>query len=116
MEDYTQGIPPVRTMPTAPVQPSTNRTAKITISILLVLALLGGAFAIYWFFYRAEPMPDQQKFDILEALKESSTNDFTPEQKEQALTNLEAQSNASNPGVAAMSEEEKMEILNSLGQ
>lgn len=119
MEDYTQGIPPVRTMPTAPQEPVIHggrkrRTILITFS---VLTLLAGGFVAYWFFFRdTDTTTDQQKLDILEALKESSTNDFTPEQKEQVLTNLEAQSQASNPGVASMTEEEKMDILNSLGQ
>lgn len=117
MEDYTQGIPSVRTMPTALVTTANVHKRKTIIIVLIILVLLAGGFAAYWFFFRdTDKTTDQQKFAILEALKDSSINDFTPEQKEQALAGLEAQSNASNPGASSMTDEEKMDILNSLGQ
>ncbi len=112
MEPYTQGIPPIRTMPVAPE--ATHRKKKILIAVLAIFALLDG-LAIYWFYFKPAGITEQDKLAILEQLKQSSTIDFTPAAKDQILTNLSTQSQQQNPTAANMSDEQKLQLLNQVG-
>jgi hypothetical protein len=112
MEPYTQGIPPIRTMPSAPI--ATHRKKKILI-IAIIVAILLGAFAAYWFYFRDTSITEQDKLTILDQLKQSSTIDFTPHAKDQILSDLSSQSQSENPAAANLSEDQKLNILNSVG-
>ncbi|MCU0660078.1 MAG: hypothetical protein MUD00_00465 [Candidatus Pacebacteria bacterium] len=98
------------------VVPEKKRTIKVFIIILCILMLLIAGFALYWFYLRDTEVTEQDKLDILESLKQSSTIDFTPEAKDAILNGLSAQSQIQSSGSTQVSEEEKLRILNSLGQ
>jgi flagellar basal body-associated protein FliL len=116
MEPNTaQGIPPIRTMPQAPALAPRNRRKKTIIILVSIFLLLDVALAVYWFYFRDTALTEQDKLTILEELKQSSTIDFTPEAKDQIMTNLTSESQTQNPTAANMSDEEKLAIVNSLG-
>ncbi len=111
MEENMQTIPPVYTMPTPPAPLPSNRRKKSFIIFLIIALLLGGAFAAYWSYFRDTGLSEQDKLNILEQLKRDSTASFTPEEKEQIVSNLASQNNASTN----LSDEEKLRLLNSVG-
>lgn len=100
--------PHITTMPVAPAPKHRKRTIMIVSAIVLILGI---GFANYWFFLRDTGITEQDKLDILEDLKKASSADFTQEAKEEIIANIaKVNSEATN-----LTEEEKMNILNSLG-
>lgn len=98
----------ITTMPTAPAPTHHKRTTMIVLATVLILGL---GFAGYWFFLRDTEITEQDKLGILEDLKKASSADFTQETKEEIVANMaKVNSEATN-----LTEEQKMNILNSLG-
>lgn len=96
--------------------PEKKSKKKMLIIILVIFAVLAVGFTLYWFYFRDTEVTEQDKLDILESLKQSSTIDFTPEAKNAILTGLSEQSQMHSGASTQVSEEEKLRILNSLGQ